>query len=115
MFLTLNETFASGILIFSSHFSYFLLKFRGVIHHSCYTFALIFRSDRVSFSSSLNLLYFSLFNQVSCYKCGAILLSIQGTAGVAIAGLLGAVRAQGRPMIDFPKMKIVVAGAGRLD
>ena len=38
----------------------------------------------------------------------------QGTAGVAIAGLLGAVRAQGRPMIDFPKQKIVVAGAGRL-
>ncbi|KAJ6320733.1 hypothetical protein OIU78_016012 [Salix suchowensis] len=35
-----------------------------------------------------------------------------GTAGVAIAGLLGAVRAQGRPMIDFPKQKIVVAGAG---
>lgn len=41
--------------------------------------------------------------------------STQGTAGVAIAGLLGAVRAQGRPMIDFPKQKIVVAGAGRLD
>lgn len=39
---------------------------------------------------------------------------MQGTAGVAIAGLLGAVRAQGRPMIDFPKQKIVVAGAGRL-
>jgi malic enzyme len=39
---------------------------------------------------------------------------LQGTAGVAIAGLLGAVRAQGRPMIDFPKQKIVVAGAGRL-
>ncbi|XP_052191895.1 NAD-dependent malic enzyme 62 kDa isoform, mitochondrial [Diospyros lotus] len=37
---------------------------------------------------------------------------VQGTAGVAIAGLLGAVRAQGKPMIDFPKMKIVVAGAG---
>ncbi|KAI4370855.1 hypothetical protein MLD38_019156 [Melastoma candidum] len=37
---------------------------------------------------------------------------VQGTAGVAIAGLLGAVRAQGRAMIDFPKMKIVVAGAG---
>ncbi|XP_028803816.1 NAD-dependent malic enzyme 62 kDa isoform, mitochondrial isoform X1 [Neltuma alba] len=37
---------------------------------------------------------------------------VQGTAGVAIAGLLGAMRAQGRPMIDFPKMKIVVAGAG---
>uniref|UniRef100_A0A1J3G8E6 Malic enzyme n=1 Tax=Noccaea caerulescens TaxID=107243 RepID=A0A1J3G8E6_NOCCA len=37
---------------------------------------------------------------------------VQGTAGVAIAGLLGAVRAQGRPMLDFPKMKIVVAGAG---
>ncbi|ONM57455.1 Malic enzyme [Zea mays] len=37
---------------------------------------------------------------------------VQGTAGVAIAGLLGAVRAQGRPMIDFPKQRIVVAGAG---
>ncbi|GAB4862015.1 hypothetical protein Ancab_037269 [Ancistrocladus abbreviatus] len=37
---------------------------------------------------------------------------VQGTAGVAIAGLLGAVRAQGRAMIDFPKQKIVVAGAG---
>ncbi|KAG5538788.1 hypothetical protein RHGRI_019364 [Rhododendron griersonianum] len=37
---------------------------------------------------------------------------VQGTAGVAIAGLLGAVRAQGKPLIDFPKMKIVVAGAG---
>ncbi|KAJ6872376.1 hypothetical protein NC651_031476 [Populus alba x Populus x berolinensis] len=37
---------------------------------------------------------------------------VQGTAGVALAGLLGAVRAQGRPMIDFPKQKIVVAGAG---
>ena len=40
--------------------------------------------------------------------------TMQGTAGVAIAGLLGAVRAQGRAMIDFPKQKIVVAGAGRL-
>lgn len=39
---------------------------------------------------------------------------MQGTAGVAVAGLLGAVRAQGRSMIDFPKQKIVVAGAGRL-
>ncbi|KAK1393778.1 Malic enzyme [Heracleum sosnowskyi] len=37
---------------------------------------------------------------------------VQGTAGVAIAGLLGAVRAQGKAMIDFPKQKIVVAGAG---
>ncbi|CAN6486452.1 unnamed protein product [Victoria cruziana] len=37
---------------------------------------------------------------------------VQGTAGVAIAGLLGAVRAQGRPMLDFTKQKIVVAGAG---
>ncbi|XP_077235215.1 NAD-dependent malic enzyme 1 [Tasmannia lanceolata] len=37
---------------------------------------------------------------------------VQGTAGVAIAGLLGAVRAQGRLMIDFPKQKIVLAGAG---
>nr|AIR93777.1 NAD-malic enzyme alpha subunit [Kalanchoe fedtschenkoi] len=37
---------------------------------------------------------------------------VQGTAGVAIAGLLDSVRAQGRPMIDFSKQKIVVAGAG---
>ncbi|KAI3978345.1 hypothetical protein MKX01_013143 [Papaver californicum] len=37
---------------------------------------------------------------------------VQGTAGVAIAGLLGAVRAQGKPMTEFPKQKIVVAGAG---
>lgn len=40
---------------------------------------------------------------------------LQGTAGVAVAGLLGAVRGQGKPMIDFPKQKIVVAGAGRFD
>uniref|UniRef100_A0A803MPX9 Malic enzyme n=2 Tax=Chenopodium quinoa TaxID=63459 RepID=A0A803MPX9_CHEQI len=37
---------------------------------------------------------------------------IQGTAGVALAGLLGAVRAQGRPLTDFIKQKIVVVGAG---
>nr|ANW46673.1 NAD-dependent malic enzyme [Annona cherimola] len=37
---------------------------------------------------------------------------IQGTAGVALAGLLGAVRAQGRPVKDFVKQKIVVVGAG---
>jgi malate dehydrogenase (decarboxylating) len=37
---------------------------------------------------------------------------IQGTAGVALAGLLGAVRAQGRPLTDFPHQKIVVVGAG---
>ncbi|XP_051136571.1 NAD-dependent malic enzyme 59 kDa isoform, mitochondrial [Andrographis paniculata] len=37
---------------------------------------------------------------------------IQGTAGVALAGLLGAVRAQGRPITDFPNQKIVVVGAG---
>lgn len=40
---------------------------------------------------------------------------MQGTAGVAIAGLLGAVRAQGKPMTDFPKQKIVVVGAGRFE
>lgn len=40
-------------------------------------------------------------------------LGKKGTAGVAIAGLLGAVRAQGLTMLDFPKQKIVVAGAGR--
>ncbi|XP_062090277.1 NAD-dependent malic enzyme 59 kDa isoform, mitochondrial [Humulus lupulus] len=37
---------------------------------------------------------------------------IQGTAGVALAGLLGTVRAQGRPLSDFAKQKIVVVGAG---
>ncbi|OWM64201.1 hypothetical protein CDL15_Pgr018772 [Punica granatum] len=37
---------------------------------------------------------------------------IQGTAGVALAGLLGSVRAQGRPLKDFTKQKIVVVGAG---
>ncbi|XP_004510839.1 NAD-dependent malic enzyme 59 kDa isoform, mitochondrial [Cicer arietinum] len=37
---------------------------------------------------------------------------IQGTAGVALAGLLGTVRSQGRPLSDFVNQKIVVAGAG---
>ncbi|XP_023514814.1 NAD-dependent malic enzyme 59 kDa isoform, mitochondrial isoform X1 [Cucurbita pepo subsp. pepo] len=37
---------------------------------------------------------------------------IQGTAGVALAGLLGTVRAQGRPLSDFINQKIVVVGAG---
>ncbi|XP_030932565.1 NAD-dependent malic enzyme 59 kDa isoform, mitochondrial [Quercus lobata] len=37
---------------------------------------------------------------------------IQGTAGVALAGLLGSVRAQGRPLSDFVHQKIVVVGAG---
>ncbi|CAL5331082.1 unnamed protein product [Camellia sinensis] len=38
---------------------------------------------------------------------------MQGTAGVALAGLLGSVRAQGRPLTDFVNQKIVVVGAGR--
>ncbi|XP_031745784.1 NAD-dependent malic enzyme 59 kDa isoform, mitochondrial-like isoform X4 [Cucumis sativus] len=37
---------------------------------------------------------------------------IQGTAGVALVGLLGTVRAQGRPLSDFVNQKIVVVGAG---
>ncbi|GKU88214.1 hypothetical protein SLEP1_g2504 [Rubroshorea leprosula] len=37
---------------------------------------------------------------------------IQGTAGVALAGLLGTVRAQGQPLADFVNQKIVVVGAG---
>ncbi|KAL5792462.1 hypothetical protein ACOSP7_001056 [Xanthoceras sorbifolium] len=37
---------------------------------------------------------------------------VQGTAGVALAGLLGSVRAQGRPLTDFVNQKIVVVGAG---
>ncbi|KAJ7951108.1 Malic enzyme [Quillaja saponaria] len=37
---------------------------------------------------------------------------IQGTAGVALAGLLGTVRAQGRLLSNFVNQKIVVVGAG---
>ncbi|CAN6298875.1 unnamed protein product [Urochloa humidicola] len=37
---------------------------------------------------------------------------IQGTGGVVLAGLLGAFRAQGRPLHDFTNQKIVVVGAG---
>ncbi|KVH89144.1 Malic enzyme, NAD-binding [Cynara cardunculus var. scolymus] len=37
---------------------------------------------------------------------------VQGTAGVALAGLLGTVRAQGQPLSDFVNQKIVVVGAG---
>ncbi|KAJ4726986.1 Malic enzyme [Melia azedarach] len=37
---------------------------------------------------------------------------IQGTAGVALAGLLGSVRAQGQALTDFVNQKIVVVGAG---
>lgn len=46
-----------------------------------------------------------------CYS--VFLHIIQGTAGVALAGLLGTVRAQGRPLSDFANQKIVVVGAGR--
>lgn len=95
-------------------FSSFLLKYRAVMHHSCMCL-LLTSHQYIPNWSSLNSLHSSSFNQVLYDKHGAILFSIQGTAGVALAGLLGAVRAQGRPMIDFPKMKIVVAGAGRLE
>lgn len=37
---------------------------------------------------------------------------IQGTAGVALAGLLGTVRAQGLSLSEFANQKIVVVGAG---
>ncbi|GMP42332.1 hypothetical protein CsSME_00012116 [Camellia sinensis var. sinensis] len=37
---------------------------------------------------------------------------MQGTAGVALAGLLGIVRAQDRPLTDLVNQKIVVVGAG---
>lgn len=37
---------------------------------------------------------------------------IQGTAGVALAGILGTVRAQGRPLTDFANQRMVVVGAG---
>lgn len=50
------------------------------------------------------------FFQVGPHSCVCYL---QGTAGVALAGLLGTVRAQGLPLSDFAKQKIVVVGAGR--
>lgn len=37
----------------------------------------------------------------------------QGTAGVTLAGLFGAVRAKGLPISEIANQKIVVAGAGR--
>ncbi|EFJ19450.1 hypothetical protein SELMODRAFT_110809 [Selaginella moellendorffii] len=37
---------------------------------------------------------------------------VQGTAGVALAGLFGAVRAQGKPLSELANAKIVVVGAG---
>ncbi|KMZ74215.1 Malic enzyme [Zostera marina] len=37
---------------------------------------------------------------------------VQGTAGVALAGLFGAVRAQGLPLKEFVNQKIIVVGAG---
>ncbi|KAI3710940.1 hypothetical protein L2E82_40736 [Cichorium intybus] len=39
-------------------------------------------------------------------------VDLLGTVGVALAGLLGTVRAQGRPLSDFANQKIVVVGAG---
>ncbi|KAI3699128.1 hypothetical protein L2E82_43189 [Cichorium intybus] len=38
---------------------------------------------------------------------------IQGTAGVALAGLFGTVTAQGQPLSEFVNQKIVVVGAVR--
>ncbi|KAI3886691.1 hypothetical protein MKW92_008843 [Papaver armeniacum] len=38
--------------------------------------------------------------------------NLQGTGGVALAGLLGVVRAQNRPLSDFVKTKIVIVGSG---
>ena len=88
----------------------------------------MFKPLQVKHSSSFGLLHcycwiHKLFIPVSIFhlyqeeslKCSwnDCSLCTKGTAGVAIAGLLGAVRAQGRPMIDFPKQRIVVAGAGR--
>ncbi|CAL5380891.1 unnamed protein product [Camellia sinensis] len=37
---------------------------------------------------------------------------VQGTASVALAGLLGTIRVLGRPLTDFVNQKIVVVGAG---
>ncbi|TYG83901.1 hypothetical protein ES288_D01G205700v1 [Gossypium darwinii] len=61
---------------------------------------------------------FCLFNddvQVSTWPSKLLLLWIgldSRTAGVAVAGLLGTVTAQGRSLDDFPNHKIVVVGAG---
>ncbi|RZC87950.1 hypothetical protein C5167_004129 [Papaver somniferum] len=38
--------------------------------------------------------------------------NLQGIGGVAIAGLLGALRAQNRPLSDFVKQKMVIVGSG---
>ena len=99
-------------------------SFRYNIHQHIF----MFKPLQVKHSSSFGLLHcycwiHKLFIPVSIFhlyqeeslKCSwnDCSLCTKGTAGVAIAGLLGAVRAQGRPMIDFPKQRIVVAGAGR--
>ncbi|TYI56908.1 hypothetical protein E1A91_D11G245200v1 [Gossypium mustelinum] len=61
---------------------------------------------------------FCMFNddvQVSTWPRKLLLLWIgldSRTAGVALAGLLGTVRAQGPSLDDFPNHKIVVVGAG---
>lgn len=38
---------------------------------------------------------------------------MQGTACVGLAGILGAVRAMGRPVADLANLKFVIVGAGR--
>ncbi|KAI3780065.1 hypothetical protein L2E82_09939 [Cichorium intybus] len=41
-----------------------------------------------------------------------VIFRLPGTAGVALAGLLGTVRAQGQPLSEFVNQKIAVVGAG---
>lgn len=43
----------------------------------------------------------------------SVIMIGQGTAGVTLAGLLGAVRAKGLPISEIANQRIVVAGAGR--
>ncbi|GMI98382.1 NAD-dependent malic enzyme 2 [Hibiscus trionum] len=55
------------------------------------------------------------FETLKRYQRGFCMFNddVQGTAGVALAGLLGTVRAQGRSSDQIPNQKIVVVGAGR--
>ncbi|XP_031738326.1 NAD-dependent malic enzyme 59 kDa isoform, mitochondrial-like [Cucumis sativus] len=54
------------------------------------------------------------FETLQCYRKRFCMFNddIQGTAAVALVGLLGTVRAQGLPLSDFVNEKIVVVGAG---
>ncbi|KAL7233933.1 hypothetical protein ACSBR1_017523 [Camellia fascicularis] len=79
-------------------------EFKEAIHARCPKAIVQFEDFQVKWAFERLQLYqkrFCMFNDDK-----------QGTAGVALAGLLGTVRAQGRPLTDFVNQKIVVVGAG---